>query len=277
MLVGIDIGGSKIHVASSHLGKKIEREHIFPTPTNQRTVGPTLIKAVREVCGRSPIDAIGISSPGPIDKRRGMVLTPSHIPWHNLRIVEPLRKAFGCPVAIENDANCGGMAEAKYGAGKPFKVFVYITISSGIGTAIMVKGQPLPTPHNSEGGRMIIEPSLEAVEGRIGTFESLCSGQAVVRRFGAIAAEIHDHDTASWEIIAHELALGFYNIITLVNPEALVLAGGFSLNHKKFIRHVKQNLHSMPLLYPPPKIVPAKHILNAPVLGALLLSTELIT
>lgn len=274
MLIGIDIGGTKIHVVGSHLGDKIEFAHSIATPHNQRLAIPEIITAVHEIAGRSPVDAIGIASPGPIDKRRGTILTPSHIPWRNLRLVDPLKSKFGCPVSLENDATCGGVAESIWGAGKPFRTFVYITISTGIGTSIIVDKKPLPTAHNSEGGRMIIEPSLETLEGQIGTFETITSGQAIEQRFGKIAADIHD--AASWQIIAHELALGFYNIITLVDPEALVLAGGVSVHHRRFLQLVENNLKNLPLFYPIPKLLPARFITDAPALGALHSAAELL-
>lgn len=272
MLIGIDIGGTKIRVIGSHLGKKIEQQQTFATPTNQRQVLAAIIAATTAVAGRSPIDAIGIASPGPLDKKRGVILEPRNLSWHHLQVVAPLRKHFNCPVALEHDASCGGMAEARMGAGQPFRSFVYITISTGIGTSIIIDKQPLPTPYNSEGGQMIIEPSLESLEGEIGTFEHIASGAAIQKRFGKIAADIHDPQ--SWEVIAHELALGFYNIVTLINPQALVLAGGVSVHHKRFLPLLKRDLASLPLLYPVPIIVPARFITDAPALGAILVAAQ---
>lgn len=76
MFIGIDIGGSKVRVASSLTGHKIDHSVRFATPTNQRRTLPLLELAIKNLIGSASIDAIGVACPGPIDKKMVRLLPP---------------------------------------------------------------------------------------------------------------------------------------------------------------------------------------------------------
>lgn len=267
MIIAIDIGGTKVRVGYSHLGNHLDDSIEFATPVSQRVAIKSIIDNIHRLVGTSPIDAIGIASPGSINKARGTIVAPRNLAWHNLRIVKPLQKFFDCPVVLEHDATAGGIAEARMGAGQGHSVVLYVTISTGIGNSIIVNGSPLPTPHNQEGGWQII--SQEQGEDRFG---QLSSGRAIQLRYGKIAAEIHDSST--WQIITHDLAVGIYNMITIVQPDCVVLAGGVAVHYKRFIKPLKRQLISFDPIYPIPPILQARYVETAPALGVMLLAAE---
>lgn len=269
MLFAIDIGGSKIRIVGSQLGLVADEDISFTTPQNQRAVVKELQAKIQSLAGRSGVDSIGIAAPGAIDKSRGMMLHTPQLPWRNLKLTSPLQKFFGCPVILENDAACGALHEARHGAGKPYNVFVYVTISTNIGTAICINGQLLPTPHNSEGGHMLLNANFTDLS-QSSSFANLVSGRAIIRDFGTIAHNIHS--PSIWQEIATRMAAGLYNIATLVQPEAIVLAGGVTANHRRFVPLIKNAWKDMPFMYAPPKLEVAQHIETAPVLGALQLA-----
>jgi glucokinase len=271
MLFAIDIGGSKIRIVGSQLGNKIDEEVVYASPQNQRMVVKDLQTKIQQVAGRSGVDSIAIAAPGNIDKLRGIMVAPPNLPWRNLKLTSPLSKYFGCPVVLEHDASCGAICEAKLGSGQGLQSFVYVTISTGIGTAIWANGELLATVHHSEGGHMIIEPNyLDPAEAK--RFEQLVSGSAIVRTQGHLARDIHS--PAVWDDIASKLASGLYNIATLIQPEAFILAGGVSNFHKRFVPRIAQQWRDYPWIYSPPKLVAATHIETAPALGALQLARE---
>ncbi len=274
MFIGVDIGGSKVRVAASLTGRKIDHSVRFATPANQRRALPLIIKAIETVIGKSEVDAIGIASPGPIDRVHGKVLAPVNISWRNLEIVKPLKKHFNCPVTLEHDAICGGLAEARLGAGKGKTAVLYVTISTGIGTALIIDGQALKSQNNSEGGKIIIDPAYQHTHGMIGTFENIVSGQAIKRRFGKIAADIDNpHD---WALISHDLALGLFNLISITSPDVVVLAGGVAVHFDKFYKPLTRELDRLEPLYQYelPPIKQAQFVETAPVLGAILLAAS---
>lgn len=274
MFIGVDIGGSKIRVASSLTGHKIDHSVRFATPVNQRRALPLIVKAVENLIGKSEVDAIGVACPGPLDKQRGKILSPINLTWHNLEINKPLAGRFKCPVVLEHDATCGGIAEARRGAGKKYTTVLYVTISTGIGTSLLVDGQPLKSPHNAEGGKLIINPSYIHTDGLVGTFENIVSGQAIKRRFGKIAADINNPE--DWSIISHDLAIGLFNLITVTSPDVVILAGGVAVHYKKFIKPLEREMaRYRPIyLYDLPKIIQSTFVETAPVLGAILLASQ---
>ncbi|MBA3679175.1 ROK family protein [Candidatus Saccharibacteria bacterium] len=266
MIIAIDIGGTKIRIAYSQVGDRIEDSLEFSTPTSQRIVVKQLIDSIHQLVGTSPIDAIGIASPGSINKRKGIIVAPRNVSWHNLKIVKPLQDFFKCPVVLEHDATAGGIAESRTGAGKTYKVVLYVTISTGIGTSILVAGEPLPTAHNSEGGWQIIDHTSQE------RFAELCSGKAIQRRYGSIAADIHSHTT--WKLIASEMAVGLYNYITIIQPDVVVLGGGVSVHFKRFIKPLQKELAKFDPIYTIPPIKQARYVETAPAVGVMMLAAE---
>ncbi len=267
MIIGIDIGGTKISVGVSHDGESIADSISIATPQNQRKVVSLLEYDIRKLIGSESVDAIGICSPAPIDKQRGTILAPHNLPWRNLRIVLPLQKIFGCPVVLEHDATAGGIAEARFGAGKNYDLFCYVTISTGIGGVIMLNKSPLPTPNNAEFGAQIVESENIGMGKLSGSYEYVASGSAIVRDFGVRAADIHNRN--EWRLIARRFSYGLYNISQIVAPEAIILGGGVSVHYKRFARVLQKELASYQPLYPLPKILPAKHTETAPLLGVI--------
>jgi predicted NBD/HSP70 family sugar kinase len=196
-----------------------------------------------------------------------MILYPRNLSWNNLKIVKPLKDHFDCPVILEHDATAGGIAEARIGAAQKHRVVLYVSLSTGIGSSIIFDGSPLPTDHNQEGGWQIIgsDPVLDRFGLSIG-------GKAIQQRFGKIAQDIHDPHI--WQIIAQEFSIGIFNMITIVNPDCVVLGGGVSVHYRRFIKPLKKQLLSLGSIYPLPGIVKARYTQTAPSLGVMFLAIE---
>lgn len=267
MIIAIDIGGTKTRISYSRVGNHLEDTLEFATPKNQRTVIKTLKEKIRLLIGSSEVDAIGISSPGPIDKKRGVILSPRNLSWGNLKIVKPLEDHFNCLVVLEHDATAGGIAEARIGAAQKHRVVLYISLSTGIGSSIIFDGSPLPTGHNQEGGRQIIGSDI--LQDRFGL---AIGGKAIQQRYGKIAQDIHDPHI--WQIIAQEFAVGIFNMITIIDPDCIVLGGGVSVHYRRFIRPLKKQLLALGPIYPLPDIIKARYTQTAPSLGMILLASE---
>lgn len=270
MIVAIDIGGTKTRIGYSRIGDHIEDSIDFATPKNQRVVIDTIIENTHKLVGISQIDAIGVCCPAPINKAHGTIGKPHNIPWKNLRITQPLQKHFGCKVAFEHDATAAGIAEARAGAGKGFGVVLYVTISTGIGNSIIVDGNPLPGPNNPQGGDIIVHYSPTEIK----SFSASTSGRTIEEYYQKAPSMIRD--PKHWRSIASELAVGIYNMICVVAPDCVVLGGGVTVHYKKFHKPLMRQLHSFDPLYPLPPIKKAVFVETAPIVGAMLLATELI-
>jgi glucokinase len=224
----LDIGGTKLAAAATAPDGTLGPVVRLPTPASYPM--RTLSDLVRDVTDDRRPDAIGISAPGPFDRQHGALLNPPGMPhaWHHLDLTAGLTGRFGCPVVVENDANCAALAEARLGSGRGERTVVYFTVSTGIGTGVVRDGDILRTRQDTEGGHQVLWPEWLGGPpchcGGHGCLETLASGLAIQRRFG-VNADILDDDSA-WEEIGRWLGLGVVNATALHDPDAIVFGGG---------------------------------------------------
>lgn len=272
MIAGIDIGGTKILVAVANRNMGIGASQKFPTPPNSTGGIRHITEALATLAGRHEIDAIGISAAGPLDLARGTITHPGNYAWRNVAIVRELHKAFQVPIVLENDANAAAFAETHLGAGWGSKTLLYVTISTGIGTGLVVDGHIYHGRYDTEGGHITIDPEGPpcSCSGR-GHFEAIASGRAIERDFGTIAANIHNR--ADWSEIGRRIALGLSSLIAAYSPDRVVLGGGVGGVHfNNFRAPLMRHLNTMSPLYPLPEIVKAAHAETAPIVGSFLLA-----
>jgi glucokinase len=124
---------------------------------------------------------------------------------------------------------------------------LYITISTGIGYALVVDGV-IDTNIGDGGGRLF----LTSYKGKLVPWESFASGKAIVERFGKKAADIHD--IATWQRIAHDLHNGILELIAISEPDVIVVGGSVGTYFERLKPHLEKELkeHETPLLTIPP-------------------------
>ncbi|MCL2741814.1 MAG: ROK family protein, partial [Oscillospiraceae bacterium] len=146
--VSVDLGGTKISAAL------VDDGYAMLTDCNVATNAKEGVDAVigrinaciRKVCDDGGVKAsdlcgIGICSPGPLSVRTGTVTYVATLGWYGVPIKAILEGEFGVPVSLENDANAAALGEALMGAGKGMENVVYITLSTGIGSGIVIGGK----------------------------------------------------------------------------------------------------------------------------------------
>lgn len=275
MYIGIDIGGSKILLGLANAQGRILSTQKLPTPADGRSGLHVIEYRIRELLDGRPLFAIAVSAPGPLDFKTGTILNPpNQHEWHNVPIGPELRRLFKVPVVVENDANAAGLAEAISGAGQTHGTVLYVTISTGIGTGLIIEDEVYHGANDTEGGHITIQPGgPQCGCGGHGHFESVVSGRAIQRRFGRPASAITDAGT--WDLIAKDMALGLANLIAITAPDIVVLGGGVSVHWKRFNKPLLAHLKEVASLqYPLPPIVPAKRIETAPLYGTILLAKK---
>lgn len=265
MYIGVDIGGSKILVVAGDAQHRIHRRAKIATPQTASQGVMEIIHLIEQVAGGEAVQAIGIASPGPIDRAQGRILKTPNMSWEPVDIVKQIHNHFNVPVNLEKDADAAALSEATIGAGKGHSPVLYITISTGVGTGLVIDGQIYHGAHDPEGGHQYIE-----AEGHIEKLETAVSGKAIKRRFKKYGYEIKDAKT--WDRIAKDLALGIYNLITIMSPAVVVIGGGVGVHYHRFEKQLHTHLKSYAPLYPLPSIKPAKHMETAVAYGALILA-----
>lgn len=313
VVAAIDIGGTKIALGLADLGGRALPFHRLPTRVE---IGPHRI--IEEAAGElekmaegrgARITAVGVGCGGPLDRRRGMILSPTNLPgWDELPIVKLLEERFGVPVLLDNDANAAALAEQEYGAGRGVRNLVYITISTGIGGGIIVNGELVHGVGDGAGevGHMVVAPESGPLCGcgARGCLEAICSGTSIARRAqeriaqGATDTLLLTPDSSGrgpgsitaqavaeaarrgdplarevWDETIHYLALGISNIITMLAPEAIILGGGVSTAGEQLLAPLRERLRESVKMVPIEgvKILQAALGGDSGVYGALLL------
>ena len=149
--IGLDIGGTKCAISTGECEygaiKILSREE-FPTAglSWRQVLEEFACRIERIVSSNSNSDlqlsAIGISCGGPLDSKRGVIMSPPNLPgWDNVPVVDFFKERFGVPVSVQNDANACALAEYLYGSGRGAKNMVFMTFGTGLGAGIVIDGK----------------------------------------------------------------------------------------------------------------------------------------
>jgi len=153
--IAIDLGGTNSRVAAITAdGTMIERlSQDTQADAEPEVVVHDLANAVAEVrrrIGPVPIVGLGVAAPGPLNHVTGIVFQTPNLPrWHNVPLATWLTELTGLPVFLGNDANLAALAEARRGAGRGASNLVYLTVSTGVGSGMVVHGRLLLGEHGA--------------------------------------------------------------------------------------------------------------------------------
>lgn len=188
-VIGVDLGGTKISTALSNIDGEIISKKVVPTNAKEgeSAVLNRIIMTIEDVIlgggiTASEVSAIGIGSPGPLDYKKGSIITTPNLPFKNYNIVEPIRNRFKVPVFLDNDANVAVIGEYMFGAGKGKENIIYFTVSTGIGGGAILNGRAYRgnTSNALEIGHMTVNPNGPICNcGNIGCLEAFSSGTTI--------------------------------------------------------------------------------------------------
>jgi N-acetylglucosamine repressor len=190
---------------------------------------------------KSKVLGVGIGLSGIIETSRGVCNFSHLLQWRDVEIAEPLRRHLGMPVWVDNDVNTLAVAEKWAGDAHDARDFVTLTVGRGIGLGIVIDRSLYRGANGATGefGHMIVEPGGSKCEcGRFGCLEAMVGEDALRRRVG----ERHGHDISRDELLdlvcardettieviesaGRKLGLAVANMITLLNPEMLIICG----------------------------------------------------
>ena len=96
--------------------------------------------------------AIGISCGGPLNTKKGFILSPPNLPgWDNIHITKIVQDELNAPAFLQNDANACALAEWHYGAGKGTNNMVFLTFGTGMGAGLILNGKLYTGTNDSAG------------------------------------------------------------------------------------------------------------------------------
>ena len=192
LILGFDIGGTKIGVVLGTLDGKILDRLETATPIDQpfevafdrMTTMASKLLSTLESRGLSKPVAVSVAVGGPLDVDQGIIFSPPHLPtWEQSPLKERLSKHFQLPVFIEHDGNAGALAEYFYGIGRGVENLVYLTMGTGLGAGIILDGKVLRGTNDLAGevGHIRIADQGPVEYGKAGSWESFCSGAGIAK------------------------------------------------------------------------------------------------
>jgi glucokinase len=200
MFLGIEIGGTKLQIGAGS-GKsrefvELERMVVRPEDGAEGVLGQ-IEEAGKRLIGRlekqHDVKGVGIGFGGPVDPEAGRVITSHHVAgWNDFAMAQWCEETFGLPAAVANDSDAAGLAEAVLGAGRGQPVVYYTNAGSGIGGALIVRGEIYRGGTGSAVEPGHLRPGLQA-DRADQTVEALASGWGITATVRAMLTEPISH------------------------------------------------------------------------------------
>lgn len=260
--IGIDLGGTNVRVAKVDEDGNVLAQVKGPSYGQEgpEKVMANLKEMVREIPGWNECAGIGVGVPGPVDTKAGTMVLSTNLPgFKGYPFASELKKEFGMPAFLDNDANVAGLAEALCGAGKGMGTVFYTTISTGIGGVLVVDGKTVSGKHGFGGevANIIIDRNREKVNYlNAGAIENEASGTAITRKGRAVFGEgaiphagvvfekASDGDPEAQKIAEQaeeDLGQFFATVACVCDPEVFIIGGGLTKSADKFLPGVIAN------------------------------------
>ncbi len=245
-IIGIDLGGTHVRVAKLTEGGEVLQElkgESYGMEGPEKVV-PNIVSMIEKIDDYKSCVGVGIGVPGPVDTEAKVMKLSSNLKgFADFPMAAAIEQAVGLPTFIDNDANCAGLAEALVGAGKGKAIVYYVTISTGIGGAMVVNGRLISgkSGYAGETGNLIVDKARTPFNNlNPGAVESEAGGRALIRKgkelFGdhiESAKDVFDlyrnGDSKAIELVdgmIEDLAIMFSQVAHIVDPHIFVLGGG---------------------------------------------------
>jgi glucokinase len=269
MYVGIEIGGTKLQIGLGPGDGTLAA--LWRGPVDVARGGEGIRdQLVREIprlleqagVARTQVHGVGVGFGGPVDDANQIVIKSHQIEgWDSFPLAKWLTELLGWPVALGNDADVAGLAEALFGAGKGLSPIFYITIGSGIGGGLIMDGEIYRGCGRGAAEMGHVGVAVTALDQGMVTvpLEAVASGWAIERRARETAEKSFDPASALYRLAAGQprqitayhvglaaaendrlarsilerawgyLAEAISMMITLQCPRRIIIGGGVSL------------------------------------------------
>lgn len=229
-VLAVDLGGTKTTTARVDARGAIRDRRKVPAAR-------TLDESVEQIAAASAgAAAVGVIVPGIYSAATGMAWCPNLWGPDDVPLLARVRDRMDAPVVIDSDRAGYVLGESWLGAARGLRDVVFVAIGTGIGVGILSNGQVLPGAHGIAGaaGWLALDPDWKEAYGRCGCWEAEAAGPAIAQRSGAVDAAAvvlsaragNPEARAVLDRAIRYSAMGVANLISILNPEAVVLGGG---------------------------------------------------
>ncbi len=287
--VGVDFGGTNTKIGlvapSGRLGpSRVIRSSALRGPRAFVDAVSSAVDDLARSVGARParLRGLAVGAPGPVDAARGIVHTCVNVPgWREVPLQRLFERRLGCRCRVDNDANVVTLGEWRLGAGRGARHLVCLTLGTGVGGGIICDGRLLRGAAGSAGeiGHMVVQAGgprcgcgrRGCLEALVGTTAILALGRRALRqgaprlrhimegrgggrlapRWIGQAARAGDRRAqAVWAEIGRRLGLGLANVVNILSPERIILAGGIANNWSSFGPAMRRTLRAEAMCTP---------------------------
>ncbi|WP_027108608.1 ROK family protein [Lacticigenium naphthae] len=260
-VISFDVGGTAVkHALFNEEGKLVDK-NFYPTPDDRPAFMNKIVEIVEHYQEKAQIDSVSFSFPGFIDPQTGFAEASGAIPYfykQNIKELVGEATAFRYPIFVENDANCAALAEKHSGNGQNVENFLLFTIGTGIGGALylndaLYRGFQFKA---GEMGKMRINYTLDPEK----TLHNFCSIHVLIHTYKKYKG-LDGLDRVSGEMIFEEvkqnpevraivdkwldrLCIGILNVVTMLNPEKILIGGGISA-HPDLVPYLNRRMERL--------------------------------
>jgi glucokinase len=296
MFIGIDIGGTNIKGVLTNKGGEIFSSASIPTGKTADDIENGIVSLIDVMTDskslpKRSIKALGIGAAGAVDCKKGVIITSPNIrAWENYPLANRIERRVGIRVFLENDATVAVIGEWWMGQGRKYRNWIMLTLGTGVGGGAVIDNKLYTGQSGSsmEFGHMTIDYKGRKCKcGNIGCLEQYASASAIVNsarialkkdRTSSIHKKIESDEARKGDTLAvklveemsYFLGIGVANLVNIFNPEAVILGGGLSRDHRIIIPVVRRvvNERALPGLKDNVKYLAIKNEDKAPALGA---------
>ena len=263
--IGVDLGGTNIRaaiVSEDGTIKCMKKSESHPE-RGAEAVMETMISLIESLDGYEECEGIGMGIPGPIDTINGKIIVSTNLSkLIGFPIAEYIENHFHKPTYMDNDVKVAALGEAVQGAGKDYPIVYYVTISTGVGGALVIDQKVIggQNGHAGEIGNICIDRNREKYNIlNVGAVENEASGTAVTRKGKAVFGDKINHagdvfdlarsgDEQALKIVddmAYDLAMMFCAIGHIIDPHVFVVGGGVMKGKDVFFEKMESYYRSM--------------------------------
>ena len=266
--LAIDLGGTKCAGALMHEGRLSVKQSVRIAGTGGEQVFDLITGLIRSLMADAADQklspgGVGLSVPG-ISQPDGTVWAPNIPDWDNFPLKDRLQEQFEVPIHIDSDRACAIRGESWSGAAKGLSDAIYVAVGTGIGAGIMIGGEVLQGAHRIAGaiGWLSLESNYRDGYETFGCFEYNASGDGLARiardlLASGVATRIPSSAPSSADVLEYydqgdELAQAVINnatsywgravanLVSIFNPEAVVMGGGLFGPANRFIPRIAE-------------------------------------
>ncbi|MEV8272415.1 ROK family transcriptional regulator [Microbacterium sp. NPDC077184] len=265
LVAGVHFSSRHLRIAIADATRTTVTQSTLPLPLDHRHDAELdrlslLLGDMMESLGGSVSDllAVGLALPAPIDPRTGMVSTPGLLRgWEGVDVAESLSSRIGRPVHVDSEANLGGLAEAREGAGRASRSSVFIRIGHTISAGIIVDGDLFRGVNGKAGqiGHVTLDENGPICRcSNRGCLETYAAGPALLslfppgegmQRLGDLLQAAESGDGSSRRVIAdagRHIGVAAASLCNLFDPELIIVGGELGLAGELLMAPMRHSL-----------------------------------